>query len=417
MSPNQPHVSSLLLLPPIPSPPSYPTIKAAFHASLQTTLHQLTSTNPTARITLDIALPCPHLYNTSSSRASLYAITQQAVANVYKLVCIIASRQGIEVADVDGEGVVDVRVLLVAYPRDGVLETGQDFTEGWFGPVISLSTLARCRRDWTIVFHVETEQGEQLVRNFRGLAGNAVGGEYVKVRGGIVTVDTTSRQDEGQAAGQICDSVAVGGTFDHLHIGHKLLVTMVAFMLDPPVFMETVGAEQREKVITIGVTAADLLAKKKHAELLQSWKTRRDRTHLFMKEIMMFGTEGQVTEAIEEVHNPGANGHAVLIRLACARGKIVLRYTEIWDPFGPTITDPEIDTLVVSGETRSGGKMVNDKRSEMKMKTLQVFEVDVLDTEEADGTDQALDDSFQAKLSSSEIRKIQAEKIRSRSRV
>jgi phosphopantetheine adenylyltransferase len=417
--------SALLLLPPIPHPPTYPAIKAAYHASLTLTLRQLVDANPSSRITLDIALPCPHLYETSASRSALYATTQTALANVYKLVCIIAARQGIEVADVEGDGVVDVRVLLLAYPRDGVLKSregviksGQsDDGDGWIGPVIGLRTLASCGRSWGMVFSVETEQGEELLKSFKKLGETTA--PFVKVRGGIVQVDTSAKAEQGES--HICDSVAVGGTFDHLHIGHKLLLTMVAFALDPPVFTETVGEEPKEKVITIGMTAADLLAKKKYAELLQSWKTRTDRTHLFMKGIMLFGAKGQDSESIEEVHNPGANGHAVLIRLSCPRGKVVLRYTEIWDPFGPTITDPDIDTLIVSGETRSGGQMVNDKRGEMKMKTLQVFEVDVLDAEEEDDgsvkESKALESSFQAKLSSSEIRKAQAEKIRSRSRV
>jgi phosphopantetheine adenylyltransferase len=415
--------TGLLLLPPVPHPPTYPAIKAAYHASVLLTLRQLVDANPTSRITLDIAVPCPHLYGTSASRSSLYATTQTVVANVYKLVCIIAARQRIEVADVEGEGVVDVRVLLLSYPRDGVLKDSEgDVGDGWFGPVVGLRTLTKSGRKWGTVFSIETEQGEILLKNFKRL--NSVDGTnkalFTKIRGGIVQVDQSAK-DEVSTTSHICDSVAVGGTFDHLHIGHKLLLTMVAFALDPPIFSETVRQDPKEKVITIGMTAADLLAKKKYAEMLQSWKTRTDRTHLFMKGIMQFGTDDQFSEAIEEVHKPGPNGHAVLIRLSCPRGKVVIRYTEIWDPFGPTITDPDIDTLIVSGETRSGGRMVNDKRLEMKMNGLDVLEVDVLDTEEEDDAStkdsQALDTSFQAKLSSTEIRKAQAERIRSRSRV
>ena len=65
--------------------------------------------------------------------------------------------------------------------------------------------------------------------------------------------------------------------------------------------------------------------------------------------------------------------------------------------------------------------MVNNKREELGMKQLEVFEVDVLDAEEAvdeTGTQSvALEDAFQSKLSSTEIRKVLAEKAKGRAKV
>lgn len=400
---------ALLLLPPIPQPANYPAIKAAFHTPVLLALRSLKE-HILGRSILDIALPCPHLYNShSASRASLYNQTQKAVANVYKLVCVIAAKLDIEVADVDGDA-IDVRVILVAYPRNGVLKASEQSPESWFGPVIGLRDLAKSARSWSQVFSVETEQGEQLLKNFQSLSSKS-GYTYQKFRGGVVSVDNSSTPPTSGDAKR-CDWVAVGGTFDHLHIGHKLLLTMVAFALDLP------NAGEKQKDITIGMTAADLLAKKKYAELLQSWRTRTERTHAFMRGILSFTPDSENLEKIEELNNPGPNGHIILIRTSSPLADLVIRYTEIWDPFGPTITDPDIDTLVVSGETRSGGKMVNDKRGELGMKELAVLEVDVLDTEEDNdhGSDQ-LENAFQAKLSSSEIRKIQAEKLKNRSKV
>ena len=41
---------------------------------------------------------------------------------------------------------------------------------------------------------------------------------------------------------------------------------------------------------------------------------------------------------------------------------ILLDPVQIFDPFGPTISDPDLQCLVVSEETRSGGKAVNEER-------------------------------------------------------
>jgi len=80
-----------------------------------------------------------------------------------------------------------------------------------------------------------------------------------------------------------------------------------------------------------------------------------------------------------------------------------------WDPFGPTITDETITALVISAETRSGGKAVNAKRAEKEWAPLDIFEVDVLGAEEEDGTvtQGKVDETFQGKLSSTEIRRMQ----------
>lgn len=88
--------------------------------------------------------------------------------------------------------------------------------------------------------------------------------------------------------------------------------------------------------------------------------------------------------------------------------KLLLKFVEINDPFGPTITEESITALVVSGETRKGGAAVNDKRVEKGWRELEVFEVDVLSAEDAEGVDgnevQKVDDEFKNKLSSTSIR-------------
>jgi phosphopantetheine adenylyltransferase len=199
--------------------------------------------------------------------------------------------------------------------------------------------------------------------------------------------------------------VAVGGTFDHLHVGHKLLLTMTAFALDLPAGD---SPEQEERMVTVGMTAADLLAKKKYAEALQPWRTRTRRAHAFLRGVMQPDLDGDEKEEVEEVHAPGSNGHAVRVPLSPPGDgpSLVLNYVEIWDPFGPTITDPRIDTLVVSAERRGGGAAVNMKRGEVGIVAVVVCEVDVLDAR-VEGSEGVKD-----KLSSTEIRRAVVERRR-----
>jgi phosphopantetheine adenylyltransferase len=417
-SSNQPE--SLLLLSPAPLPGTYEAVKAAYHTPLLLTLRALRSSS-SGRNILDIALPCTHLHVDSTiPRSVLYASTQEVVANVYKLICIIAAREGIDVAGVE-DWAIDVRVILMAYPTvERSIGSQSEGSNATLGPVIGMPELARSGRNWQQVFSVETEQGEQTLKRFVSLCGSK---RYniQKVRGGTVQVTHPSEAAK-VTTEKYCDSVAVGGTFDHLHIGHKLLLTMTAFALDPS-RRQSLDAPQTQpkKVITVGMTAADLLAKKKYAEVLQSWKTRTELTHAFLRGILYFSPEAERSEHTEEINEPGPNGHAVLIHVGSANGSLLLRYVEIWDACGPTITDPDIDTLIVSGETRAGGKMVNDKREELGMTRLEVFEVDVLDAEEAEErsgrTGDSVEDAFQSKLSSTEIRKMQFEKAKGRSKV
>ena len=112
-----------------------------------------------------------------------------------------------------------------------------------------------------------------------------------------------------------------------------------------------------------------------------------------------------------ECDEPGPNGKVVRVSYSAGSSDstITINYTEISDPFGPTITDERISALVISAETRAGGKAVNDKRREQGWAELEVFEVDVLDAavdqdEEEEG-DRKEKKSLESKISSTEIRR------------
>ncbi|EGD74542.1 hypothetical protein PTSG_05906 [Salpingoeca rosetta] len=63
-----------------------------------------------------------------------------------------------------------------------------------------------------------------------------------------------------QAEARVFDHCCMGGSFDHLHSGHKLLLTAAAL--------------HTRTCIHIGITSGKLLANKKHAHLLEAFDAR-----------------------------------------------------------------------------------------------------------------------------------------------
>jgi phosphopantetheine adenylyltransferase len=410
MAPAPKQSRTLLLLPPPPSPSSYAALKAAYHSPLFSVLKEL-ARSPHAsqeQALLEIALPVPELYGRlSAPRGPLYATTQQLVADLYKLICITASREAIDTEDAEG---VDARVILVAYPRDGrITAPPPDSTseEEMQGPAIDIQTLAQSSRTWETVYSVESEEGERLLKSFQ--SSSKTTRNVSRVRGGIVSVEKTGQRTPSieptdDSVNHL--SVAVGGTFDHLHIGHKLLLTMFAFTLGR---RQPSSSSSKPSILTVGITGDALLVNKKYSEHLESWKRRQESTHDFLSSLLYFGPSDDARIQVQEITEPGPNGHAVHVSYPFG---LTIRYVEIWDPFGPTITDKDITALVLSLETRGGGAAVNNKRKEQGWDPLEVFEVAVLDASEEDN----VDETFQSKLSSTEIRRKRSERIQSRSR-
>lgn len=385
----------LLLLPPPPSPPTISALKELYGDTLTQVLKEadLASKDSTQPSVLDIALACPHLTAApTASRAELYASTQSILASVYKLICVIAAQDNINIEDKDG---VDVRVLPVAWSPDSTFNSSSCAPS--YGPVVDLQSLAASQRPWQYAFGVENDQGEVFVRAFVAAKQAAANHDcHCHATSGQSVTTSTSRP----LSTKQHHHVAVGGTFDHLHIGHKLLLTMTAFAVDQ---------SQDEFVVTVGITGDELLKNKKYAEQLESWSDRQKSVQSFLEAILDFAPPDAAQPVLQEVKEPGPNGHAVNIKYS---NGLNIQCVEIWDPFGPTITDKDISALIISAETRAGGKAVNDKRSKNGWPTLDILEVDVLDSNET--SDTASQQSFEGKLSSTEIRKKQAEKTASR---
>ena len=63
----------------------------------------------------------------------------------------------------------------------------------------------------------------------------------------------------------------MGGTFDHLHSGHKLLLTMALAHTDTR--------------LIIGITSQEMLSKKLHFDLIESFETRKSKVAAFCNKI------------------------------------------------------------------------------------------------------------------------------------
>ncbi|XP_058834255.1 bifunctional coenzyme A synthase [Topomyia yanbarensis] len=133
---------------------------------------------------------------------------------------------------------------------------------------------------------------------------------------------------------QTYKNVVLGGTFDRLHVGHKVLLTQAVLL-----------AEER---LIVGVTDENMTKSKKLWELIMPVEKRI----------------AEVREFLEEIDS-------------------TLKYeiVPISDPFGPTATDPNMDMIVVSTETARGGAKVNELRLKNGLNQLQVYVIDLLDEE------------------------------------
>jgi pantetheine-phosphate adenylyltransferase len=153
---------------------------------------------------------------------------------------------------------------------------------------------------------------------------------------------------------QTHDSVVVGGTFDHLHCGHKILLSMAATLA--------------RKRLTVGVTnlTRERLHKKKGYPRMESLDARLQAVKSFLSQF---------------------------------KPQLELDIVAIDDDFGPTLTDPNMDAIVGSQETAKGCEMVNEQRKERNLSILKIYLVECLTPSNGPA-----EDSIRNKISSSEIR-------------
>lgn len=128
------------------------------------------------------------------------------------------------------------------------------------------------------------------------------------------------------------DVVVVGGTFDRLHAGHRLLLTAAAW------------ASCRK--LWIGVASVSLLGRKAHAELIYPFQQRAQGAADFAR---------SVRPDLETVD-----------------------VAELTDAAGPSGTEASVNAMVVSRETRSSADKINAARVEAGLPLMTIITVDIL---------------------------------------
>jgi pantetheine-phosphate adenylyltransferase len=127
--------------------------------------------------------------------------------------------------------------------------------------------------------------------------------------------------------------VAVGGTFDEFHRGHKVLL-MKAF-------------EVGERVL-IGLCSNEFVKKMGKPHTTASYEERLKELRVFLKAL------GLIDKA---------------------------EISPLNDPYGVTVTDRCIDALVVSEETEKTAIKINQKRSEAKLPPLTIVTISMVPAE------------------------------------
>lgn len=134
------------------------------------------------------------------------------------------------------------------------------------------------------------------------------------------------------SAAKVFPHVCVGGTFDFMHVGHKLLLSL--------------SAHSTSQRLVCGVSDAPLLKKKTLRELMQPIGLRIALVDDFLRSI---------------------------------KPSLSYELSALQDGYGPAIIDAELEAIVVSAETAKGGAMCNVKRAEKAMRNLAIIVMPLVD--------------------------------------
>lgn len=128
--------------------------------------------------------------------------------------------------------------------------------------------------------------------------------------------------------------VGMGGTFDHLHEGHKLLIKTALSI---------------SHQVVIGLTGEKMLKKKKHASKIESYETRKRNLEKFISNVA---------------------------------DKNRVKIIELNDPYGPPIKEPEYEGLIVSQETYQSALRLNESRQSNNLKPLIIIVIPMIKGED-----------------------------------
>eukprot|EP00026_Physarum_polycephalum_P010575 Phypoly_transcript_10741.p1 GENE.Phypoly_transcript_10741~~Phypoly_transcript_10741.p1 ORF type:complete len:317 (+),score=39.27 Phypoly_transcript_10741:219-1169(+) len=154
------------------------------------------------------------------------------------------------------------------------------------------------------------------------------------------------------------DGVVLGGTYDRLHAGHKMMLTVATMIC--------------RKHMEIGVTSETLLGNKKFKELIEPYDIRATNVLKFVKTL-----------------NPNPTLNIVIIRLE--------------EPYANTMTSKILQAIVVSPETEKVGVYINEVRMKSNLPPLQIIPIQYIPPPTSSQSDQI-------QLSSTLLRQLEYEK-------
>ncbi|KAN0021773.1 hypothetical protein ACTFIU_003917 [Dictyostelium citrinum] len=151
--------------------------------------------------------------------------------------------------------------------------------------------------------------------------------------------------------------VVLGGTFDRMHPGHKVMLTMAALVCSD--YME------------VGVTDNSILTSKKYNELITPFEFRTEKTLNFLKLI-----------------NPSVEYNML----------------KLLEPYANTMTSKKLECIVISPEVYKTAIKINTVRRESKLKPLEIYSISYFDTPHQ-GDDVKLSSSYLRELDFKEMMK------------
>lgn len=149
--------------------------------------------------------------------------------------------------------------------------------------------------------------------------------------------------------------VAMGGTFDRMHSGHKILISLALAICTSE--------------LTIGITSETLLAKKSNAGDIASNEVRRQNVLDFLDTVLSrdrYSTDEATEDTIVDTKETDSGVDTV---------PFAVHLPTLVDPFGPTITNSNMDAIIVSSETIGGALKVNSIREEKGFAPLAIYVV------------------------------------------
>jgi pantetheine-phosphate adenylyltransferase len=131
---------------------------------------------------------------------------------------------------------------------------------------------------------------------------------------------------------KILNKIGLGGTFDHLHDGHKYLLRIALSI---------------SHNIEIGLTSQDLLKNKKYSSKLEDYKTREEK----LKEYIISFTDISRVNIVE---------------------------IKDWDDMAKYSQDPDYEGLILSQETYLNGVKLNELREKKGLKPLVLIVIPLI---------------------------------------